>query len=58
METRVITFRKLKSICDEKYDDYSDNITTYYCYKLIDNYKDTRCTAKNCPVWRKLKVIK
>lgn len=39
METRVITFRKLKEVCDYKTQVYQ------LCYKLVDTaYKD-KCTA-------------
>jgi hypothetical protein len=57
METRAIMFRKLKEICGEMYCACPDNKMKYYCYKTNkDEYMP--CTAANCPVWRKLKVIK
>ena len=57
METRAITFRKLKSFCsfqDCYFLPYGDPVFT--CAKLgYDGDIEHRCTAKNCPVWAKLR---
>jgi hypothetical protein len=59
METRAITFRKLKSFC--AFQDcyclpYGDPVFT--CAKLgYDGDIEHRCNSKNCPVWRKLKKL-
>lgn len=49
---RMITFRRLKKLCENR-TNRGD-----YCYLLIDVCENDKCTANNCPVWRKLKVIK
>ena len=46
MEQRLISFRKLKFYCNRG--EQPD------CAYIED---DTPCTAKNCPVWRKLKSL-
>lgn len=38
-ETRGITWRKLKEMCDWKTSSH------YYCYKLVDVCKKDKCTA-------------
>jgi len=49
-EYKKISFRQLKKPC-------SDNINyigevTKYCYPI-----KKKCTAKNCPIWKRLKSI-
>jgi len=52
-ETRGITFRKIKEIC--AWATVSIGIT-YCCHKYY-GYRGSHCNSKNCPVWKKLKVI-
>lgn len=57
MEARLITFRRLKEVCtyrDCYFLERDDYVLT--CAKLgygVDIKH--RCTAKNCPVWAKLR---
>lgn len=63
METRAITFRKLKHNCcfDFCHADLGDGRYCFYNAVPTTPYKLqnlVKCNSKNCPVWRKLKVIK
>jgi len=52
-ETRGITWRNLKEGC--AWVTVSIGIT-YCCHKYY-GYRGSHCNSKNCPVWKKLKVI-
>jgi hypothetical protein len=54
METRGITFKELKENCTW---DTKSNKRLYCCHAHY-GYMGSHCLKKNCPVWRKLKVIK
>jgi hypothetical protein len=57
METRLITFRKLQELCESK---YWWNFEPRLSCQHDDIYEDNTtidCCSKNCPVWKKLKVI-
>lgn len=54
METRAITFRKLKDICRLMYVYESATLGELCCHDMHST-KITPCTAANCPVWKGLK---
>ena len=57
-ETRGITFRKLKDVCENKYFyDCEDRVSC----QQDDVYEENttiECCSKNCPVWKGLKEAK
>jgi hypothetical protein len=54
METRAITFRKLKENCRLAYVYESHTLGELCCHDMHST-KIIPCESKNCPVWRKLK---
>lgn len=62
-ETRGITFRRLREMCQKRAYFYRTTESTkpiYYCISILYKYngeKDIGCIAANCPIWKGLKVI-
>lgn len=57
VEKRKISFRSIKNICVDGYDGSSINhYSTYkkYCMRIYNEELESRCNAKNCPIWKRL----
>jgi hypothetical protein len=50
METRAITFRKLKEICGCTFYEANDVMCCH-----VYSETNAKCNSKNCPVWAKLR---